>query len=483
MANDIQDTVRQLLMNAIESAGKDTKASTPSKSGGGSGVKGLAAGLGAAALAPVAVKSLGKMARNMGIDSLEDIVKSPGQAVQGLTSDLGSQVGSGIGDKIGDKVDESGGPAGLLKDTLKDALPFGGGSGGTKGGGLGIGKGRRMPVQQSVDIGVALESVYNQWTQFEDWPQFMHRVTRVTQEDDDTVSFAVKIWGKTKEFTAKIETQRPDERIKWRVSQGLTHAGVVTFHELGPHLTRVLLDLDVQPGGMLEKAARGMRHVKRAARGDLHRFKAFIEMQENETGAWRGVIEDGEVVEEHDPSYDEQREYSDPEAFEEDSDDSEGPEDSEESDDSEGPEDSEDSEDSEDEEAGAAESESDEDEEEQEQPQAKRPRRQRKPSANGHGANEESGSSRRSPRAQASGRGRSSRRSSANGSGESSGSSRRSSSGSGSGSGSGGRSSSSRSASSSRGSGGSRSSSGRSSSGGSSTGRRGRSRSASADNQ
>jgi uncharacterized membrane protein YgcG len=168
-----------------------------------------------------------------------------------------------------------------------------------------------MPVQQSIDIGVPIESVYNQWTQFEDWPSFMHRVTRVTQEDDCTVSFAAKIWAKTKEFTAKIETQRPNERIKWTVSQGMTHTGVVTFHELAPNLTRVLLTFDVDPGSLIEKAARGMRHVKRAARADLHRFKALIEIAGIETGAWRGRIEDGELVEEHDPSYDEQREYSD----------------------------------------------------------------------------------------------------------------------------------------------------------------------------
>jgi len=180
-----------------------------------------------------------------------------------------------------------------------------------KGGTPGVGKGRRMPVQQSVDIGAPIETVYNQWTQFEDWPSFMHRVTRVTQEDDCTVSFATKIWAKTKEFTANIETQRPNERIKWSVSQGMTHTGVVTFHELAPNLTRVLLSFDVEPGSLIEKAARGMRHVKRAARADLHRFKALIEMAGLETGAWRGRIEDGEVVEEHDPSYDEQHEYAD----------------------------------------------------------------------------------------------------------------------------------------------------------------------------
>ncbi|HEX5193926.1 MAG TPA: SRPBCC family protein [Solirubrobacteraceae bacterium] len=182
---------------------------------------------------------------------------------------------------------------------------------GSNAGAPGVGKGRRMPIQQSVDIGVPIESVYNQWTQFEDWPSFMHRVTRVSQEDECTVSFATKIWAKTKEFTADIETQRPNERIKWSVSQGMTHTGVVTFHELAPNLTRVLLSLDVEPGSLIEKAARGMRHVKRAARADLHRFKALIEMAGIETGAWRGRIEDGELVEEHDPEYDEQREYAD----------------------------------------------------------------------------------------------------------------------------------------------------------------------------
>ena len=127
-------------------------------------------------------------------------------------------------------------------------------------------------------MAVPIETAYNQWTQFEDWPTFMHRVTRVTQEDECTVSFATKIWGKTKEFEAKIETQRPDERIKWRVSSGITHSGVVTFHELAPRLTRIELTFDVDPGSLIEKAARGMRHVKRAARADLHRYKAFIEM-------------------------------------------------------------------------------------------------------------------------------------------------------------------------------------------------------------
>ena len=138
-----------------------------------------------------------------------------------------------------------------------------------------------MPVQQAIDVAVPIETAYNQWTQFEDWPEFMHRVTRVTQDDDNKVTFTTKIWGMTREFEAEIVTQRPDERIKWKVTQGMTHTGVVTFHELAPNLTRIEVNLDVEPGSLIEKAGRGMRHVKRAVRADLHRFKAFIEMQED----------------------------------------------------------------------------------------------------------------------------------------------------------------------------------------------------------
>jgi uncharacterized membrane protein len=276
-------------------------------------MKGLAAGAGAAALAPVALKSAGKLARGLGVDNLEDVAKSPGHVLEGAKSNLGDRLTSSVKDKAKGAVDEAGGPGGIVKDAAKQMLPFGGGGDGAggKGGAEGVGKGRRMPVQQIVDIGIPIETVYNQFTQFEEWPQFMHRVKRATQDDDCSVSFAVKIWGKTKEFTAEIETQRPDQRIKWKSTQGMTHTGVVTFHELGPNLTRIILNFEVDPGSLVEKFARGARHVKRAARADLHRFVALIETAEHETGAWRGVIEDGEVVEEHDPSYDKQRQYSD----------------------------------------------------------------------------------------------------------------------------------------------------------------------------
>ena len=307
MAKDMSDTVRDALSHAVREVVKSTSDGGPMrKSGPLSGARGLAAGAGLAAAAPLAKKGVDALRSNGG-------PPTPARAVTKAASKAGDKVGSNVKQAVSGKVDEAGGAGGIAKQAATGLLPGLGGDSDSDGGGSGmpgVGKGRRMPVQQAVDVAVPLETAYNQWTQFEDWPEFMHRVTRVTQEDDCTVSFATKIWGKTKEFEARIETQRPDQRIKWKVSQGITHSGVVTFHELAPSLTRIEVNVDMEPGSLIEKAARGMRHIKRAIRADLARFKAFIEMQELETGAWRGVIEDGEVVEPHDESYDDERDYS-----------------------------------------------------------------------------------------------------------------------------------------------------------------------------
>ncbi len=328
MAKDLTDTLRDTLTHAVrdvtKNAAKNISLDGKRKSHSNplSGAGGVAAGAGLAALAPLAAKGAVRVARRRlmgeaGRRATGGLAARDGDGDGGgplgkLTHTLGDAVGDNVGDKLKQTVDESGGVAGVAKQVGSGLLPFGGGDGGGSGskGTPGVGKGRRMPVQQSMDVAVPIETAYNQWTQYEDWPTFMHRVTNVSQDDPCTVKFSSKIWAKTKEFSAKIETQRPDERIKWRVEQGISHTGVVTFHELAPRLTRIELSVDVDPGSLLEKAARGMRHIKRAMRADMHRFKAFIEMQEMETGAWRGVIEDGELVEDHDPEYDEEREYS-----------------------------------------------------------------------------------------------------------------------------------------------------------------------------
>jgi uncharacterized membrane protein len=218
-----------------------------------SGSKGLAAGVGIAAVAPLAAKGVGKLVRGVG----------------------GGGEGDGPIKKAGQKFGEG------AKDAATSAIP---GKGGKSKGVEGVGKGRRMPIQQDIDIGAPIDMVYKHWTDYEKWPEFMHRLENVSQEDDEHVAFKTKIWGISKEFSAEIVENEPGERIKWKVTDGVTHAGVVTFHELGPRLTRVEVNLDVQPGSMIEKAARGMRHVKRAVRADLARFKAYVLMEKQEGG-------------------------------------------------------------------------------------------------------------------------------------------------------------------------------------------------------
>jgi uncharacterized membrane protein len=235
-------------------------------------------------------------------------------AAEGVAK-LADGIGNGKASKAGEKAKrKAAGKAKKLagevaEEKLKPSMPKGlgaigglfGGSSDSDSAGEGEettsahGEGRRMPIQQSVDVAVPIDVAYNLWTQFEDWPSFMHRVDSAEQLDETTISFTTKVWGITKRFKAQINEQHPDERIEWDVKDGLQHAGVVTFHKLAPRLTRIEMSLDVKPDSLLEKAGRGMRFTKRAARGDLHRFKAFAEMENEAKSGWRGTIEDGEV--------------------------------------------------------------------------------------------------------------------------------------------------------------------------------------------
>jgi uncharacterized membrane protein len=176
---------------------------------------------------------------------------------------------------------------------------FGGGDGDDGGGegssAPGHGSGRRMPIQQAVDVAVPIKEAYNHWTQFEDWPDFMHRLESVEQVDDATVAFQSKFWGIGKRFEAQIIEQKPDEKIEWDVTEGAAHTGLVTFHQLSDRLTRIEVTLDIEPSGLVEKAGRGWRFAKRGIRADLHRFKAHVELSDEPVKGWRGTIKDGEV--------------------------------------------------------------------------------------------------------------------------------------------------------------------------------------------
>lgn len=145
-------------------------------------------------------------------------------------------------------------------------------------------------IEESVDVEVPVRTAYNQWTQFEEFPRFMEGVRSVTQLDDTHLHWSAEIAGVAREWDAEITEQHPDERVAWRATTGAENAGVVTFHRLSDATTRVMLQLDFEPDGVVEQAGDKLGFVKRRAVGDLQRFKGFIEGRGSETGAWRGDV-------------------------------------------------------------------------------------------------------------------------------------------------------------------------------------------------
>ncbi|GAA2250506.1 MULTISPECIES: SRPBCC family protein [Kitasatospora] len=149
-------------------------------------------------------------------------------------------------------------------------------------------------VQESIDVDVPLHTAYNQWTQFEEFPRFMEGVKEVRQLDDRHNHWRTSIAGVDREFDTEIVDQLPDERVAWRTVGGdVKQMGVVTFQPLDEGHTRVRLAMNVEPEGMVEKAADMLGMLDRRVRGDLRRFKGFVESRGEETGAWRGRVSPG----------------------------------------------------------------------------------------------------------------------------------------------------------------------------------------------
>jgi uncharacterized membrane protein len=145
-------------------------------------------------------------------------------------------------------------------------------------------------VEKSVVVQVPIRTVYNQWTQFREFPRFMGGVKSVTQLSDDRLEWVAEIAGVRRRWEAKILEQIPDRRIAWAATEGTTNAGAVTFEDLGRGQTAVRLSLEYEPEGLVEKVGDKLNVVGKQAEADLERFKAFIEAQGYPTGSWRGTI-------------------------------------------------------------------------------------------------------------------------------------------------------------------------------------------------
>jgi uncharacterized membrane protein len=145
-------------------------------------------------------------------------------------------------------------------------------------------------IEESIEIERPVRTVYNQWTQFEEFPSFMEGVESVTQLDDTHLHWIAEIGGVRREWDSVVTEQHPDERVAWRSTSGTSNAGVVTFHKLADDRTKVMLQLDVEPEGAVERVGDALGIIRRRASGDLERFKELIETRGQESGSWRGDV-------------------------------------------------------------------------------------------------------------------------------------------------------------------------------------------------
>ena len=176
-----------------------------------------------------------------------------------------------VGQEAASKLSGQGGVLGAVAGKMTGQS----GSGGRE-------KTRRLPIQRWTDVAISVEKAYEKWTEFEEFPKFMHRVVSVEQKEDNLISWEEKIWFSKRQWEAEIVEKRKNDRIVWKTTQGTSHTGVISFHRIDSRLTRVMVTVDFHPSGMLEKMASGLRFVKRAVEADLARFKAYAELGEAE---------------------------------------------------------------------------------------------------------------------------------------------------------------------------------------------------------
>lgn len=149
-------------------------------------------------------------------------------------------------------------------------------------------------ITQSIDVAIPVRVAYDQWTQFESFPEFMEGVDEVRQVNDTHLHWVASIGGQREEWDAEITEQEPDMRVAWTSTTGARNAGVVTFHHLSDAETRVTLQMDWEPEGVVQNVGDKLGLDERRVKGDLERFKTFIEERGAATGAWRGRVEQGE---------------------------------------------------------------------------------------------------------------------------------------------------------------------------------------------
>jgi len=241
-------------------------------------------------LTAAAVSAVGALAASKGPGLIRKVAGAAEDKGEDEAEDMGGKAVEGAKSKLADS-----GPGGKIASKL-----IGGGGKGGKGGGGGGKKTRRLPIQRWTDVALPIEDVYEAFTKFDQFPTFMHRVLNIEQKDKDKISWNEKIWFSKRQWEGRVTERRKNDRIVWTTKSGMSHKGIVSFHKLAPNLTRVMVDMEFEPNGMMEKMASGLRFVKRAVQSDLARFKTYVEMQDAKGIEYRPNPKDEEDEDEND---------------------------------------------------------------------------------------------------------------------------------------------------------------------------------------
>ena len=252
------------------------------------------------ALGALGKKAMGTVSDKVGglTDKFEDVAN-------------GGPIGKAVAKGSEQKAEGGSAVGGALKGAVsgvKDKITGGGGE--SSGGGKPT---KSTNIIETIDVGVPLRVAYNQWTEFGSFPSFMKKVESVQAPDETKIEFKAKIFWSSRSWEATIKSQIPDERIVWRSKGEKGHVdGAVTFHEIGPNLTRILVVLEYYPKGFFEKTGNIWEAQGRRARAELRHFRRHVMtrtlLEPDEVEGWRGTIEDGEVVESHEDAVEREEE-------------------------------------------------------------------------------------------------------------------------------------------------------------------------------
>ncbi|MEU9734251.1 SRPBCC family protein [Streptomyces sp. NPDC048002] len=264
---------------------------------------------------------------------VERLADAAGDKVDDLTDQLTDVADNGgVLPKVGARVLQGDSPlksligekAKSIKDSATEKVSnlFGGGKGKKSG------SSKATVIIEHLDVGVPVRVAYDHWTRFEEFSSFTKGVRSVSQEDETSTDWKVKVGPSTRSWKATVQEQVPDERIVW-TSEGAKGStrGCVSFHELTPNLTRIVLVVEYYPSGFFEKTGNLWRAQGRRLRLDAKHFQRYATLSDETPDGWRGEIRDGEVVRTHEEAMEEEEgEYGDEEPEEPEEDEEEAPE-------------------------------------------------------------------------------------------------------------------------------------------------------------